>query len=94
MANLLSRCRGNARGSVAPIERAVGLRTLRFTGRGLETSLRRTHTSTKLETADTAKGSLRSTAPVLDPTRFIPAHPRFLCSPPSPLLTSLPGNFH
>jgi hypothetical protein len=29
---------------------------------------RRTYTGTKLETADTAKGSLRSTAPVLDPT--------------------------
>jgi len=36
--------------------------------RGLETGSRRTYTGTKLETADTAKGSLRSTAPVLDPT--------------------------
>ena len=40
----------------------------RLTRRGLETSSRRTYTGTKLETADTAKGSLRSIAPVLDPT--------------------------
>ena len=39
-----------------------------LTWRGLETGSRRTYTGTKLETADTAKGSLRSTAPVLDPT--------------------------
>ncbi len=44
------------------------IRTLRLIGRGLETGLRRTYTGTKLETADTAKGSLRGTAPVLDPT--------------------------
>jgi hypothetical protein len=37
--------------------------------RGLETALRRTYTGTKLETAETAKGSLRSFAPVLDPTQ-------------------------
>src|SRR2546422_3355991 len=37
--------------------------------RGLETGSRQTYTGTKLETADTAKGSLRGTAPVLDPTR-------------------------
>jgi hypothetical protein len=36
-----------------------------LTWRGLETGLRRTYTGTKLETADTAKGSLRGTAPVL-----------------------------
>jgi hypothetical protein len=36
--------------------------------RGLETGSRQTYTGTKLETADTAKGSLRGTAPVLDPT--------------------------
>jgi hypothetical protein len=36
--------------------------------RGLETGSRRTYTGTKLETADTAKGSLRGTAPILDPT--------------------------
>ncbi len=34
----------------------------------LVTGSRRTYTGTKLETADTAKGSLRSLAPVLDPT--------------------------
>ena len=39
-----------------------------LTRRGLETGSRRTYTGTKLETADTAKGSLRGTAPVLDPT--------------------------
>jgi hypothetical protein len=39
-----------------------------LTWRGLETGLRRPYTGTKLETADTAKGSLRGTAPVLDPT--------------------------
>ena len=44
------------------------IRTLRLTGRGLETGLRRSYTGTKLETADTAKGSLRGTAPALDPT--------------------------
>ena len=46
------------------------IRTLRLTGRGLETGLRRSYTGTKLETADTAKGSLRGTAPALDPTRY------------------------
>ena len=45
-----------------------GIRTLRLTWRGLEPGLRRTYWRTKLETADTAKGSLRRTAPVLDPT--------------------------
>ena len=40
----------------------------RLRWRGLETGSRRTYTGTKLETADTAKGSLRGTAPVLDPT--------------------------
>ena len=39
-----------------------------LTRRGLETGPRRTYTGTKLETADTAKGSLPDTAPVLDPT--------------------------
>ena len=39
-----------------------------LTRRGLETGSRQTYTGTKLETADTAKGSLRGTAPVLDPT--------------------------
>ena len=39
--------------------------------RGLETGSRRTYTGTKLETADTAKGSLRGTAPVLDPTTLL-----------------------
>jgi hypothetical protein len=34
----------------------------------LETGSRQTYTGTKLETADTAKGSLWSTAPILDPT--------------------------
>ena len=43
-------------------------RPRRSTWRGLETGSRRTYTGTKLETADTAKGSLRGTAPVLDPT--------------------------
>jgi Carbohydrate-selective porin, OprB family len=41
--------------------------------RGLETGSRRTYTGTKLETADTAKGSLRGTAPVLDPTTLLAA---------------------
>ena len=36
--------------------------------RGLETGSRRTYTGTKLATADTAKGSLRGTAPAFDPT--------------------------
>jgi hypothetical protein len=45
-------------------------RSRRLTWRGLETDSRRTYTGTKLETADTAKGSLRGTAPVLDPTTF------------------------
>src|SRR5215467_111299 len=44
------------------------IRLRRLMRRGLETGSRRTYTGTKLETADTAKGSLRSTAPVLDPT--------------------------
>ena len=35
---------------------------------GLETGSRRTNTGTKLQTADTAKGSLRVTVPVLDLT--------------------------
>jgi hypothetical protein len=35
---------------------------------GLETGSRRAYTGTKLETAEAAKGSLRRTAPVLDPT--------------------------
>ena len=39
-----------------------------LTRRGLETGSRQTYTGTKPETADTAKGSLRSTAPVPDPT--------------------------
>jgi hypothetical protein len=39
-----------------------------LTRRGLETGSRRTYTGTKPETADTAKGSLRGTAPVPDPT--------------------------
>jgi hypothetical protein len=39
-----------------------------LTRRGLETGSRQTYTGTKLETADTAKGRLRGTAPVLDPT--------------------------
>ena len=34
----------------------------------METGSRQPYTGTKLETADTAKGSLRSTAPILDPT--------------------------
>ena len=34
----------------------------------METGSRQTYTGTKLETADTAKGSRRSTAPILDPT--------------------------
>jgi hypothetical protein len=34
----------------------------------LETGSRRTYPGTQLETADTAKGSLRGTTPVLDPT--------------------------
>ena len=42
------------------------MRRLRW--RGLETGSRQSYTGTKLETADTAKGSLRGTAPVLDPT--------------------------
>ena len=44
------------------------IRSRRLTRRGLETGSRRTYTGTKLETAETAKGSLRGTAPVLDPT--------------------------
>src|ERR1700694_5002617 len=36
--------------------------------RGLETGSRQTYTGTKLETAETAKGRLRGTAPVLAPT--------------------------
>ena len=46
--------------------RGIRLRRLRW--RGLETGSRQTYTGTKLETADTAKGSLWSTAPILDPT--------------------------
>jgi len=42
-----------------------------LTRRGLETGLRRTYTGTKLETAETAKGRLRGTAPVLDPTAIL-----------------------
>jgi hypothetical protein len=38
--------------------------------RGLETGLRQTYTGTKLETADTANGSLWGIAPVVDPTTF------------------------
>ena len=45
-----------------------GIRPLRLTWRGLEPGLRRTYSGTKVETEDTAKGSLRGTAPVLDPT--------------------------
>jgi len=45
------------------------IRTLCMTGRGLETGLRQSYTGTQLETADPAKGSLRGTAPVLDPTK-------------------------
>jgi hypothetical protein len=45
------------------------IHTLRSTWRELETGLRRTYTGTKLETAETAMGSLRGTAPVLDPNR-------------------------
>src|SRR5215471_7428256 len=45
-----------------------GIRLRRLMRRGLETGSRQTYTGTKLETADTAKGSLRGTAPVLDPT--------------------------
>ncbi|MFI5341114.1 MAG: hypothetical protein ACHQ7N_14925 [Candidatus Methylomirabilales bacterium] len=43
-----------------------------LTGRGLETGSRRTYTGTTLEMADTAKGSLRGTAPV-DPYQVLPA---------------------
>jgi hypothetical protein len=52
--------------------------------RGLETGLRRTYTGTQLETADTAKGGLRGTAPVLDPTR-VRALPLVIPSPTSNL---------
>jgi CubicO group peptidase (beta-lactamase class C family) len=44
------------------------IRSRRLRWRGLETGSRQPYTGTKLETADTAKGSLRGTAPVLDPT--------------------------
>jgi hypothetical protein len=48
------------------------MREIRLSGskwRGPETERWRTYTGTKLETADTAKGSLHATAPVPDPTR-------------------------
>jgi hypothetical protein len=51
------------------------IRTLRLTGRGLETGPRRSYTGTKLETAETAKGGLRGTAPALDPTNFLSGPP-------------------
>ena len=46
----------------------LGIRSRRLRRRGLETGSRQTYTGTKPETADTAKGSLRGTAPVRDPT--------------------------
>ncbi len=40
----------------------------RLRWRGLGTGSRRIYTGTELETPETAKGSLRGTAPLLDPT--------------------------
>ena len=47
----------------------AGSRRAGFEVAGAGNGLRRTYTGTKLETADTAKGSRRSFAPVLDPTQ-------------------------